>query len=413
MSAVTTEYYEFIKKLEENDDKLIPNPLEQPVDFEFNNSTCHVCNGYYGPSFGEPVCVTCHAFLYPNFPSFCPNSYYYSEKTDDGDSGNDEPSDLNYSSDRRVNRVCMVPASWWYINSLDSESPEDEASNSAGGNAASASGSGSGNNSNTNGNGLGHGSDHPGVPDNEEEVSQPLALRPEPLALRPPPCLAHSLQALSTPRPPDNVAPELIAQLPTEVLLGIFSYLDDLSLSACGAVCARWRGLVRARVRAPRWAAFAARRWPLYRPLTNNRDWYKVYQSLVESCFCRNCLVQMCVQAQPPGEESAWRHNRLRIELKVPNESTGGPLPDSHPAPERVPARRRRHRLRAPQLVAGAHHQQSAHLHTEPAHGPLYCCVHGTGARRDVRARPRALREPGAPLDMALRHARHLALLSS
>ncbi|XP_063367062.1 uncharacterized protein LOC134655525 [Cydia amplana] len=315
MSAVTAEYYEFIKKLEENDDKLIPNPLEQPVDFEFNNSTCHVCNGYYGPSFGEPVCVTCHAFLYPNFPSFCPNSYYYSEKTDDGDSGNDEPSDLNYSSDRRVNRVCMVPASWWYINSLDSESPEDEASNP--GNAASASGSGSGNHTNTNGNGLAHGPDRPDIPDNEEEMPQPLALRPEPLALRPPPCLAHSLQALSTPRPPDNVAPELIAQLPTEVLLGIFSYLDDLSLSACGAVCARWRGLVRARVRAPRWAAFAARRWPLYRPLTRNRDWYKVYQSLVESCFCRNCLVQMCVQAQPPGEESAWRHNRLRSELKM------------------------------------------------------------------------------------------------
>lgn len=41
------------------------------------------------------------------------------------------------------------------------------------------------------------------------------------------------------------------------------------------------------------------------------------YQSLVESCFCRNCLVQMCVQAQPAGEENAWRRNRLRIELKV------------------------------------------------------------------------------------------------
>lgn len=86
----------------------------QVVYFLFKNSTCRFCNGYYGPSFGEPVCVTCHAFLFPNFPSFCPNSYYYSEKTDDGDSGNDEPSDLNFSSDRRVNRVCMVP-SWWYI----------------------------------------------------------------------------------------------------------------------------------------------------------------------------------------------------------------------------------------------------------------------------------------------------------
>ncbi|XP_073953545.1 modifier of rpr and grim, ubiquitously expressed isoform X2 [Choristoneura fumiferana] len=298
MCAVTPEYYDFIKKLEENDDKLVPSPLDLPLDFEFNNSTCHVCNGYYGPSFGEPVCVTCHAFLFPNFPSFCPNSYYYSEKTDDGDSGNDEPSDLNYSSDRRVNRVCMVP-SWWYINSLDSESPEDEASNS--GSVPSGSGHSNGN---------GNGSDQPDKADPEAEKIQPPALRP-------PPCLAHSLQALSTPRPPDNVAPELIAQLPTEVLLGIFGYLDDLSLSACGAVCARWRRLVRARVQPPRWAAFAARRWPLYRPLTNNKDWHKIYQSLVEACFCRNCVVQMCVQAQPPGDESAWRRNRLRIELKM------------------------------------------------------------------------------------------------
>ena len=33
------------------------------------------CNGYYGPCFGEPVCATCHAFLYASryyFSSFLP-----------------------------------------------------------------------------------------------------------------------------------------------------------------------------------------------------------------------------------------------------------------------------------------------------------------------------------------------------
>lgn len=78
------------------------------------NSTCHVCNGYYGPSFGEPVCVTCHAFLFPDFPSYLPSSYFYSEKTDDGDSGNDEPSDLNYSAERKINRACASVPSWWH-----------------------------------------------------------------------------------------------------------------------------------------------------------------------------------------------------------------------------------------------------------------------------------------------------------
>lgn len=60
------------------------------------------------------------------------------------------------------------------------------------------------------------------------------------------------------------------------VLLSIFSYLDDLSLSACACVCARWWRLVRARVAPPRWAAFTARRFPLYRPLLANIDWHKV-----------------------------------------------------------------------------------------------------------------------------------------
>lgn len=79
----------------------------------FQNSTCYQCNGYYGPSFGEPVCVTCHAFLFPDFPSYLPTSYFYNEKTDDGDSGNDEPSDLNYSSEQKANKFIPIPA-WFY-----------------------------------------------------------------------------------------------------------------------------------------------------------------------------------------------------------------------------------------------------------------------------------------------------------
>lgn len=51
--------------------------------------------------------------------------------------------------------------------------------------------------------------------------------------------------------------------------------------------------------------------------LSSNKIRLQKYQSLVESCFCRNCLVQMCVQAQPAGDENAWRRNRLKIELKV------------------------------------------------------------------------------------------------
>ncbi|KAJ2948640.1 hypothetical protein O0L34_g7895 [Tuta absoluta] len=308
MSAIGPEFFNFIKKLADNNDKLVAStPFDQPIEFEFNNSTCHVCNGYYGPSFGEPVCVTCHAFLFPDLP-YLPSSYFYSEKTDDGDSGNDEPSDMNYSSDRRVNRACPLPAWWYYRNSLDSEtepSPEDEASRASNGPGASGSGSSSRGN-------IGGPSEPP--PLNDRDAAEDRAgFGPPPQ----PPSLARSLQALSTPRPPDNLAPGLVEHLPSEVLLCIFSYLDDLSLCACACVCARWWRLVRARVAPPRWAAFVARRWPLFRPLHTKLDWHKKYQSLVESCFCHNCLVQMCVQAQPDGEETPWRRNRLRIELRL------------------------------------------------------------------------------------------------
>ena len=31
-----------------------------------NCAVCNVCNSYYGPAFSQPVCATCHAFLYAN-----------------------------------------------------------------------------------------------------------------------------------------------------------------------------------------------------------------------------------------------------------------------------------------------------------------------------------------------------------
>lgn len=61
--------------------------------------------------------MTCHAFLFPDCASYLLSSYFSSEKTDDGDSGNDEPSDLNYNADRRVNKVFAAP-SWWQAVSI-------------------------------------------------------------------------------------------------------------------------------------------------------------------------------------------------------------------------------------------------------------------------------------------------------
>lgn len=70
------------------------DPEEIPNEFEFPSVRCCFCNGYYGPSFEEPLCVTCHMFIFPddlNEQNHVVSAL--SGKTDDGDSGNDEPSD--------------------------------------------------------------------------------------------------------------------------------------------------------------------------------------------------------------------------------------------------------------------------------------------------------------------------------
>lgn len=51
---------------------------------------CWVCNGYYAPNFGEPVCGICHSFLF-SVPPFEGIKDQVTMVSDDEDSGNDEP----------------------------------------------------------------------------------------------------------------------------------------------------------------------------------------------------------------------------------------------------------------------------------------------------------------------------------
>lgn len=75
--------------------------------FQFKQAVCHACNGFYGPSFGHPLCCTCHAFLYPDV-------LYELEggdqawKSDSEDSGNDEPADFYEMVNHNVERPRVV-----------------------------------------------------------------------------------------------------------------------------------------------------------------------------------------------------------------------------------------------------------------------------------------------------------------
>ncbi|CAH0562367.1 unnamed protein product [Brassicogethes aeneus] len=59
--------------------------------FNLLTNNCVACNGYYGPCFEDPLCSTCHAFLYPSALTTEVSSTVYGES--DSDSGNEEPDD--------------------------------------------------------------------------------------------------------------------------------------------------------------------------------------------------------------------------------------------------------------------------------------------------------------------------------
>jgi len=111
--------------------------------------------------------------------------------------------------------------------------------------------------------------------------------------------------------------PGLVERLPPEVLLAIFSHLDDISLWSAANVCRRWCGLLSTHVTQLQWKQHVKLRWPLYKPIGNIKNWYKVYDYLASSAPCRTCLAQTSLRSRPPRmEENSWRRNRLRSELK-------------------------------------------------------------------------------------------------
>ncbi|KAG1665375.1 Ubiquitin-conjugating enzyme E2 D3 [Nymphon striatum] len=223
------------------------------IDFRHKDTACSICNGFYGPNFGEPVCATCHAFLFPGDVSLQDVAEVYEEKTDSGDSGNEEPTDFYEQSTAVLYR--RQEHSQSLSNAFVSNKSADK--------------------------------------------------------------LAEQINFLTFPRKfKDNVPDGVLDLLPPEVLLGIFSYLDDVSLWCVGQVCRRWQQLLESNTAQDQWKLYTLRRWPLIHFLYKVKCWRRVYTSLIKSAPCLLCLLQMSIQMKPSLSENSWRTNRLRNELK-------------------------------------------------------------------------------------------------
>ncbi|XP_011869024.1 PREDICTED: uncharacterized protein LOC105562635 [Vollenhovia emeryi] len=362
-------------------------------EFQFSTTACYICNGYYGPCFEEPVCATCHAFLFPNDVDLL-QVPIFSEKTDDEDSGNDEPTDLYYNHERRtsqqqqnspqsvnpnipsaqqnpfnhnvnvnananVSRRCYAlyqnatpQCNYHVLQSNSSGNPVDTCVPAFARNAPAPRDAdldlqnmlcrttmgdchqNCGNRNNRNAQdrveenvrsmpemfALGHDgqSNEPGnnaaqyhwnyrVCEDAGEPSRPYNL-------------SERLEILSNHKHIEHEPinePGLVERLPPEVLLAIFSHLDDISLWSAANVCRRWCGLLSTHVTQSQWEQHVKLRWPLYKPIGCVRNWYKVYDYLASSAPCRTCLAQTSLRSRPPRmEENSWRRNRLRSELK-------------------------------------------------------------------------------------------------
>lgn len=112
----------------------------------------------------------------------------------------------------------------------------------------------------------------------------------------PPRDVADFVDLLSRPRPEQDqavVKDEIVEKLPVEILLKIFSYLDDLSLWTVSEVCRKWRKILARNTPQSFWKRKISERFPLFQQLSFVSNWMALYCSMMSSCFCRTCLVQM------------------------------------------------------------------------------------------------------------------------
>lgn len=90
-----------------------------------------------------------------------------------------------------------------------------------------------------------------------------------------------------------NMPNEMVQALPNEVLMLIFSFLDDISLYSVGNVCRRWHQLLISQTTSEQWQIYTRRRWPLYRPLCPATDWFTIYSSLVSKNICNSGRIKL------------------------------------------------------------------------------------------------------------------------
>ncbi|XP_017860312.1 PREDICTED: uncharacterized protein LOC108611966 [Drosophila arizonae] len=329
-----------IAEEEEKDKQLLTEPT-----FSFSNShACWVCNGYYGPNFGEPLCGACHAFLYNAQRA----EELLTELSDDEDSGNDEPPFKDKQEDDETENDADImgfedledaaPAAPQQQQQQQQQQPHPQLQQPANNEAE-------------------HIEEAQPAQQQAEPQVEPQALparrgtperdyeheravnpfllpikRPRPAA---PHALPHYMLELTDGRARaheynannsgnsssgSSGSKCITNRIPVEVMLKIFAYLDDMSLWMASEVCKQWNEIIVKNTAQTMWKTYIKQRWPLFECLAEQPDWYKLYGALMSSCFCRTCLIDLGSQSPPAGElGNMIRNNFLRGEANLLN----------------------------------------------------------------------------------------------
>lgn len=325
-TCLTKQQLEQQKMLEQlnesdNDDDVELEEAANDDTFAFScSSDCWVCNGYYGPNFDEPLCGTCHAFLY--------NTHATEEElettiSDDEDSGNDEPpfkdkQEVDEDEDDEDDDVDHV---------VEDDVEEEEGVDVLDAEVRHARFNPALEMHIDNFPPLGAYNQPPRSLEREGErgnVVLPIH-RPRPLAPR---SLPDFLELLSERRANEGevvapiTAPNNILMLPVEIMVIIFSYLDDISMWKASEVCKQWRSILEQNTSQLMWMRYLKERWPLFQCIVDVPNWLKLYSALMNSCFCRICLLQMALKSPPRARHNAIRMNFLRNDAHQLNSHT-------------------------------------------------------------------------------------------
>lgn len=95
--------------------------------------------------------------------------------------------------------------------------------------------------------------------------------------------LAALIQILSHPAEVQNpvISDVEIGALPVEVLIHIFSFLDDISLWVVSEVSKQWCEIVEKNSQESVWRIGLEKRWPMFKSKVEVKSWFKV-----SVCFC-------------------------------------------------------------------------------------------------------------------------------